>query len=67
MPTAIDALSTAEPYESLGIKQQPADVIVVNLTALTGWLRSRPVVLEDSTVEAVFEAARRWTTWRPQH
>ena len=66
-PVAVTGVVVPVGADDITIKQQPADVVVVNRMALTGWLRSRPVVLKDSTVEAVFEAARRSTTWRPPH
>lgn len=66
-PVAVTGVVVPVGADDITIKQQPADVVVVNRMALSGWLRARPVVLENSTVEAVFEAARRSTTWRPQH
>jgi hypothetical protein len=45
------------------IKSQPTDVHVVNRMALRKWLESLPTVMEQSTVEAVYEVARRSTTW----
>ena len=65
-PVAVAGVVVPVGADSLTIKQQPADVVVVNRKALADWLRRRPVVLEDATVEAIFEAARRSTTWRPQ-
>lgn len=47
------------------IKTQPTEVHVVYRRALVGWLRERPAVLPDATIEAVFAAARRSTTWVP--
>ncbi|HEY0119659.1 MAG TPA: hypothetical protein VGC04_12860 [Cellulomonas sp.] len=52
--------------DDVTIKQPRADVFVVNRMALADWVRRRPAVLEEATVQAIFEAARRSTTWRPQ-
>jgi len=51
--------------DSITIKEAPADVYVINRMALVSWLRRRPEVLDDGVVLAIFEAARRSTTWRP--
>jgi hypothetical protein len=48
------------------VKTPPEDVHVVNWMALNRWLRSRCEVLDDATVGAVFDAARRSTTWQPE-
>jgi Nuclease-related domain len=45
------------------IKSPPRDVFVVNRRALDAWLRRRAEVLDSSTIEAVFDAARRPATW----
>ena len=65
-PVAVAGVVVPVGADDVTIKQPPADVFVVNRMALADWLRRRPVVLEDATVEAIFEAARRSTTWRPQ-
>ena len=65
-PVAVAGIVVPVGANDVTIKQPPADVFVVNRMALADWLRRRPVVLEDATVEAIFEAARRSTTWRPQ-
>jgi hypothetical protein len=49
----------------LEIKTAPDDVHVVSRRALPGWLRSRPQTLDEPVVAAVFDVARRSTTWRP--
>lgn len=46
------------------IKTAPEDVRVVNRMALPDWLRKRPVVLSDIDIAAIYEAARRSTTWQ---
>jgi hypothetical protein len=50
---------------SLIVKTQPDAVFVVARNALAAWLSRRPVVLDDATVDRVFDAGRRSTTWRP--
>ena len=65
-PVAVAGVVVPVGADDVTIKQPPADVFVVNRMALTDWLRRRPPVLEDVLVEAIFEAARRSTTWRPQ-
>lgn len=65
-PVAVAGVVVPVGANDVTIKQPPADVFVVNRMALTDWLRRRPPVLEDATAEAIFKAARRSTTWRPQ-
>ena len=50
---------------SLTIKSQPDGVHVVNRMALIDWLRGVGAVLPEQAISAVFEVARRSTTWRP--
>jgi hypothetical protein len=50
--------------DSITIKEAPLDVHVVTRMALSGWLRRRTEVLDGETVAAVFDVARRSTTWR---
>lgn len=45
------------------IKTPPTDVHVVDRRALATWLRERPAVLTRYTIDAVFAAGRRSTTW----
>ena len=48
----------------LTIKAQPADVHVVARTRIGKWLERRPASLSPAAVEAIYEMARRDTTWR---
>lgn len=64
-PVDVTGIVVPVGADDLTIKQQPADVVVVNRMALAPWLRRRPHLLEEATVDAIFEAARRSTTWRP--
>jgi hypothetical protein len=45
------------------IKSQPDSVHIVNRMRLRQWLQGLPDLLDAATVEAIFEAARRSTTW----
>ena len=51
--------------DDISIKAAPVDVPVMNRRRLVRWLRWRPVSLEAATVEAIYDAARRSTTWQP--
>lgn len=48
----------------LTIKAQPADVHVVAHKRIGKWLERRPATLSPVAVEAIFDMARRDTTWR---
>lgn len=50
----------------LTIKAQPADVHVVARRRIGKWLERRPATLSPAAVEAIYEMARRDTTWRPR-
>jgi hypothetical protein len=47
------------------IKTPPVGVHVVNRRRLGRWLRRRVPTLDSSSVEAIYQAARRPTTWQP--
>lgn len=47
------------------VKKLPADVKVVNRMRLVRWLESLPPVLPPNHIDALFNAARRSTTWKP--
>ena len=49
---------------SFTIKKQPADVYVVNRRRLRRWLEQQPEELDEVSVAAIFELARRSSTWR---
>jgi hypothetical protein len=46
------------------IKGAPADVHVMNRRSLVRWLRRREPTLNGASIGAIYEAARRSTTWR---
>ena len=64
---AVTATGVVVPVGAADVvfKTPPTDVHVVYRRALATWLRDRPAVLPDATIEAVFAAARRSTTWGP--
>lgn len=46
------------------LKQQPEDVFVGGPRSVTRWIEKRPLVLTPDEVAAIYEHARRDTTWR---
>lgn len=64
-PVSVAGVVVPVGAAAVTIKTPPIDVHVVNRKALRAWLRRRPVLLTDAEVEAVFDVARRSTTWRP--
>ena len=46
------------------IRQQPEDVIVTDSRRLRPWLLTFPGVLDRASIEALFQVARRSSTWR---
>jgi Nuclease-related domain len=50
--------------DELIIKRQPIDVQVIGRRDIALWLRKRPAVLTGAEVDAIWEYARRSTTWR---
>ena len=49
--------------ENYTVKQMPADVQVTTRLRLVKWLRSLPVVLDDTEVEEIYARARLASTW----
>ena len=47
------------------IKTAPVGVQVMNRRRLTRWIRRQAVLLDTTTVDAIYDAARRSTTWLP--
>jgi hypothetical protein len=64
-PVFVTGLVVPVGADAITIKTPPADVHVVNRMRLTHWLRAQPTVLPDAQIEAIFDAARRSTTWQP--
>lgn len=46
------------------VASQPEDVHILRARSLVKWFMGQPVVLARPSVEAIYEAARRSTTWR---
>lgn len=44
-------------------KKQPDDVCALTRLELRSWLQSRPAVLDESQVAALYAVARRPATW----
>jgi Nuclease-related domain len=65
-PVAVTGVVVPVGADDFVIKQPPVDVVVINRMRLVKWLQARPETLELAAIEAVFEAARRSTTWRPR-
>jgi hypothetical protein len=64
-PVHVEGLIVTVRAEKVTIKEQPEGVHVVERINLARWLRRRRGDHEPETLDAIFEAARRSTTWRP--
>jgi hypothetical protein len=64
-PVPVTGVVVPVGADTFTVRTPPVDVVVINRMAVDGWLRRRPEVLSPEQVAAVFEAARRSTTWRP--
>jgi hypothetical protein len=51
--------------DSLIVKEQPHDVFVIGRRRLADWLRAQPRSLEEPESAAIYDVARRSTTWLP--
>lgn len=51
--------------DELTIKAVPEDVAVTSIRAIRKWLQRQPAVLGSVDVEAIYEQARRGSTWHP--
>lgn len=65
-PVVVTGVVVIVGADDLVIKQAPDDVHVVNRMRLGKWLQARPEAFDEATIEAVFQTARRSTTWRPR-
>lgn len=63
-PVAVTGIVVPVGADDLVIKSPPRDVHVVNRMALANWLRRRPEVLDTAAIDAIYQAARRSTTWQ---
>jgi hypothetical protein len=64
-PVSVTGVVVPVGADDIVIKQPPVDVHVVNRMRLVKWMLARPETLDAPVIEAVYEAARRSTTWRP--
>lgn len=62
-PVAVTGVVVPVNARTVTVKQSPADVHVLNRRQLRRWLPRQPEVLDEATLEAVFEQARKSTTW----
>lgn len=63
-PVEVTGVIVPVNANDITIKAAPTDVVIVNRRRVDGWLASLPAQLDDATVDAIFEAARRPETWR---
>ncbi|MHC5557382.1 nuclease-related domain-containing protein [Kocuria sp. U4B] len=63
-PVAVEGLIVTVRAEDVVIKQQPDGVSVVSRHQLTRWLLRQRDIHAPEVMEAVYEAARRSTTWQ---
>jgi hypothetical protein len=64
LPVPVEGLIVTVRAEDVVIKQQPEEVSVVARHRLTRWLLGHDDLHTLEVLEAVYEAARRSTTWR---
>ena len=65
MPVTTTGVIVIANAEEVTIKTQPTGVHLLWRHVLVRWLRSLPTVLDDRRIDAIYEMARRSTTWRP--
>ena len=65
-PVPVTGMVVPVGADDITVKNPPGDVHIVNRMRLARWLRDRPAILTDEQVDAIFDAARRETTWRPR-
>jgi hypothetical protein len=66
-PVAVSGIVVPVNAADITIKKSPSDVWILGRRRLRRWLRQQPQILGESACSAIFEQARRSTTWaRPQ-
>ena len=62
----VEVTGVLVPVNAAGlvVKEAPVGVHVVNRRRLSRWLRHRPDVLDADTLNVIYDAARRSSTWR---
>ena len=63
-PLHVEGLLVTVNAKNVEVKAQPAGVSVIPRMQLTAWLLRHGDILSEEQVEAIYEAARRSTTWR---
>ena len=63
LETSVTGVVVPVRADDVVVKAQPDGVRVVPRFQLVRWLRRQPEVLDDVTIAAIYEAARRSTTW----
>lgn len=63
LETSVTGVAVPVRADDVVVKAQPDGVRVVPRFQLARWLRRQPEVLDDVTIAAIHEAARRSTTW----
>jgi hypothetical protein len=66
-PVPVTGMVVPVGADDITIKSPPDDVHIVNRMRLVGWLRARPAIFTDEQIDAIFEAARKTSTWQPRH
>jgi hypothetical protein len=64
-PMTVTGVVVLVRADEVVIQREPDGVKVVNRRRLRRWLRSQEGCLDESTVNRIYEAARRPVTWRP--
>jgi hypothetical protein len=63
-PVHVEGVIVTVNAEDVVVKNQPAGVTVVPRMQVARWLLRHGGVLDEPTIEAIFDVARRSTTWR---
>lgn len=63
-PVVVTGVVVPVGANSLKLKDTPADIAVVPRSMLRRWLTRQPATLTEGVVDAIYEKARRSTTWR---
>jgi hypothetical protein len=64
-PVHVEGVIVTVNADDVVVKTQPEGVSVVPRMQVTKWLLRHGPVMDSDTIEAVYEVARRSTTWRP--
>lgn len=63
-PVGVSPAVVFVDLDDFTVKQMPADVHVTTRRRLVGWLLSLPAVIDNDTVEEIFDKARLSSTWK---